>query len=290
MIQRQSTSALSSLVRDLRNPEPVVDIKHFAPAGSGLARIVASVVHTSESRENPSLVLSSLRKKFDNRLCGIAGSFKSLDLGPVTEVISGVVSVVKESVAVKPGDELKGFRAMAANMFMDDEANMWQLKKTTSGDLLVRSTGIEDDEALLSVLRSCSSAGSITSESRAMASFSSEMAAKVEGGDYISFVNANESISQGFVVAKTDDDRLVVLAHNTACEEIISTAAVVDIHSTEGFPLPKLSEQDQMNLAVATASGQIDLQGMLDYYKQIYSSDPSFYEKFAAQINSHVFA
>lgn len=289
-MQRKSSLDLNGLIGSLKTDLPTIEVKHYALAGSGLARIVANVFHTAASRANPALVLQAIRAKLDNKMAAVAGSFHSVEKGPVTEVLSGLVSVIRESKAIGEGSDMTGFKAYASNMFLDNEGDIWSLKKTEAGSILVRSSGIEDDESLIKVLKACCSSAVTRSESAAMTAHASAVVSKVEAGNYVSFVDSNDIIKQGFVVATTDEGQAVVLSSATAAEEVVPLETITQIHDQSEFPEVALNEQEQTNIAVATARGAVDLSMMLEYYKKIYSSDPKFYEMFAERIRAHSYA
>ncbi len=288
MTASRIAGAVNTIVSGTKNELPVVNILGFSLAGNGLARIVCEVTHNKESKNNHALALTSIASKFDDKMEPIDGSFRSMSRAPFSEKITGLLSV-KRQVIPAVEDNMKGFRATAANMFMDDEKNMWVLHRTESGEILVKNTGIDDDLTLTKLLETrCSQVyGANHNEMRAMCS---AISSSVEGGDYISYVDINNTLRQGYVVATTDDSSAVVIPYDTQSEEIVSLNAVTDIHDKSELPQYERTKDDDVDLIATSARGGVDLSFILSYYRKIYSANPSFYQAFAQRIKKHAFA
>jgi hypothetical protein len=270
---------------------PGIEIRHFALAGEGIARVVVDVTHNAASRANPALVAAALRTKLDNSMEAVAGSFQSLDKGMFVERLTGIVGAVRQIISAD-ASSMKGFSAFASNMFMDDEKNMWQMHKTAAGQILVKSTGIDDDMTLASMLESCSSstAAANSGEYQMMVAQASSVASSVEAGDYVDFVNMDNQIAQAFVVASvTGTDKLIVLSAGAEEPEQISKVAVTTIHDTAAFPDVEDTKEQQVETVVAAARNGIDLEFLLSYYKRVYARSPAFFAQFASRLKSHAF-
>lgn len=272
---------------------PTVKILGYALAGEGLARVVAEVTHNRASRENHVLVSESMSKAFDNKLSCVEGSFHSVDKAPYTERLEGVVRVNTQSVAFQDG--MKGFRSVSSNVFMDDEEKMWTLRKTEAGDVLVKGTGIEDHESLKGLLDVvCSGGYSLSSEYKKSTASISAMQESISGGDFVEFVSeASNQVQYGFVIASdVEAGKLIVLPNGSAPEaegEVVDKAAVTQKFDTEEFPEPEMSEQEQMDQAVSSARGVVNLSTLLDYYKKVFARSPAFYAEFAKRARGHAF-
>lgn len=287
MFQSRSSS-LHTAVAGSRSADPVVELQSYAIAGAGLARVMVQVTHNEASRNDPSVISSALRKLVGGKMEAVAGSFISLDKGSYTERIAGIMSVVREAIPVTP-ESTKLFRATASNMFMDDEKDMWVLRKTEAGQLYVKTTGIDDDMALIGMLDACASAGFRNSPDCAkMVAQCSALASKVEGGDFVSYVNFDNSLSLGYVVATAaNSDDAMILPVGADEGEAIKKAAITQIHAQNEFPSHVQNEQEQADTAVAAARGGIDINFLLDYYKKVYARSPKFYSEFAQRLQAH---
>lgn len=287
MYQSRSTS-LHTAIAGSRSAEPVVELQNYVLAGAGLARVLVKVTHTDESRANPSMISAALKTLTGNKMEAVAGSFVSLESGSYTESISGVMSVVREAIPVTP-ESTKLFRATASNMFMDDEKDMWVLRKTEAGQLYVKTTGIDDDMSLVGMLDACASAGFRNSpEYGKMVAQCSALVADATGGSFVTYVNFDNSLSCGFVVASVQNaDDLVILPVGADEPETVNKAAVTQIHAQDDFPEHKQTGEEEAGTVVAAARGGIDLNFVLDFYKKVYARSPKFYDLFAQRLQSH---
>ena len=283
-------SSLSAVIAGTRIATPVVEIKSYALAGDGMARVIVEVTHTHESRANPQVVAETLNKKLQGKMAAVAGTFHSLERSSFTERLTGIISVVRQAISVD-GD-MKGFRALAANMFMDDEQDMWVLRKTEAGQIMVKTTGIDDDMTLLNLLESVSSSSmsTSTSEFNRMTAQASSISSAAEAGDFVSYVTQDNLLSHGFVVAGVQDtDDLVVLSPGSEEGESIKRAAVTVIHNQAEFPAMEETKEEEVEQVVAAARGGIDLPFLLEYYKKVFSRSPAFYQQFADRLRKHSF-
>lgn len=281
---------MSSVIQGARAASPVVEIKSYALAGAGMARVVLEVTHNSASRENPQVVVAALNKKLQGRMSAVAGSFRSLEQSMFTQRLTGVVSVVRQAISAE--SDMKGFRAVASNMFMDDEKDMWVLRKTAAGQILVKTTGIDDDITLANMLDSVSSvtASSNTGEHNRMVAQASTVAQTVEAGDFVSYVNADNMLQHGYVVAGVhESDDVVILAPGAETEDMVKRVAITEIHEQSEFPAIEESKEEAVETVVAAARGSIDLSFLLDFYKKVYARSPAFYQMFAQRLKQHAF-
>lgn len=286
----ESTAAIAQSMKDLNKAGlPVIDLKHFAVAGSGLARIVANVVHTDASRQNPELVTQAIAKKFENQLQAVAGSIHVVDSGPLTDTITGVLGVQRETIAVNGSDNLKGFKAVASNMYLDDEDRMWTLNTTAAGNLLVRANGVEDDAALLNMLSAVASAAQTSTESVNLRAVASSVRQSLAAGQYVSYVNVNNVLAHGYIVAMAGDETALVLAPGQEEAETINVNAVVASHEISDEVLLDLDEDEKTQIAIASARGAVPIEAMVDYYRRVFIRSPEYFQQFEQRLRGHAF-
>lgn len=291
-MSRRFQQSVSSVVASHSQEKcPTVSVLGYALAGEGLARVVVEVAHNRHSRENHSLVSESLSRMFENRLSAVSGSFVSVDKAPYTERVVGIMRVNTQAI---PLDAAKGMRSVSSNIFMDDEDKMWVLRKTESGDILVKNTGIEDHESLRGLLDVvCSSGHSLSSEFKAAQSKVDTMQANVQGGSYVQYVSMSSNETKfGYVIASTDDDKLIVLPSDALPEsegEVVEREAVVAEYDTAEMPEVEFSEQEQMDQAVSVSRGVVNVSTLLDFYKKVFARSGKFYEEFAKRVRGHSF-
>lgn len=280
--------SIQAAVGALKSDEPTVELKSFSSAGTGLARVIVDVTHTAKSRTDASLVARAISRKLEGRFEAVAGSFVKIASGSFTDRLTGVVGKVREIVAVSE-EAMKGFRAVASNMFMDEETDMWALKRTEAGDVLIR-TSAEDDLSLLNLLEATASAGHRSSpEFATLSAMCSALADRVEGGDYVSYVDLGNRIVSGFVVATTDEGEALVLPEGAEEPDVIKLEAITESHETASFPEPVLTTEEAVDQEVALSSGNVDIPAMLAYYKRVYGHDPKFFAELSKRIKSHTY-
>lgn len=287
---KRRQGSLAQIVAGVASPLPTVEIKNFALAGEGLARVTMEITHNAGSRADNSLAIRSLEQKLEGRMTAVAGSFAVIDKGNYADRVSGIVAVTRQSI---PATDivLKDFRATASNMFMDEEQDMWVLRKTEAGGLLVKTTGIDDDMTLVSLLESHSSAGFRNShEWGSVTASASALARAVEGGAFVSYVTPDNLIAHGYVVASVADTTdIVVLPVGSDATETVSRVAVTEIHDQTDFPAIEATPEDQLAEVVASARGEIDLAFLTEYYKKVFQRSPKFYQMFMSRLNAHQF-
>lgn len=281
--------SLNTAVASARSADPVIEVQNYAIAGDGRARVMIEVTHNDVSRKDSSVIASALKNVFDGKLEAVAGSFKSLEKGKYTERLIGVVAAVRQAIPFTEG--MNGFKAVASNMFMDDEKDMWVLRKTEAGGLLVKTTGIDDDMSLVRMLDATASDGFRNSpEYGRMAAVASSIEKAVEGGNFVSYVNNDNRVVCGYVVASVaDSDEIVALPVGATEGETVKKAAVTEIHATNEFPEYTQSGEEEAATITAAARGAIDINFILDYYKKVFARSPQFYDAFAQRIQSHQF-
>lgn len=280
---------LNTAVAGARSADPVVEIQSYAIAGDGRARVMIEVTHNDASRKDPQAIASALKNRFDGKLEAVAGSFKSLEKSRFTERLVGVIAAVRQAIPFT--ENMNGFKAVASNMFMDDEKDMWVLRKTEAGGLLVKTTGIDDDMSLIGMLDAVASDGFRNSpEYGRMTAMASSIEKTVAGGDFVSYVNNDNQVVCGFVVASVEgSDEVVALPVGATEGETIKKAAVTEIHAQTEFPEHVQSGEEEAETVVAAARGSIDLNFILDYYKKVYARNPQFYDMLAQRFQSHQF-
>jgi hypothetical protein len=289
-MKQHNLSSVSAAVKGLA--KPVVNVLKYDLIGNGMARVLCSISHAGDSREDSSFFTEALRERMHGKMQAVAGSFKSLDKGQYLEHVTGIVTVVKESMMATE-QNLNTLKSISSNMFMDEEEHMWKVCKTEAGNLLVKTTGIEDDEALANLLsHSCASMSSMSNvnQFRQLSAQASSLKQQVSGGDFVSYVDDGQ-IQCGYVVATATSEKDTVAVVLSSDQKTVSIPldAVTEIHPQSDFPAYEMSDDDKVNAAVATARGDVNIEMLLAYYKKVYARSPAFYQKFAARVRSHAF-
>lgn len=272
-----------------KDSTPTVKVVGFKTIGDDRAHIIADVVHTSTSRENREQVVAALGNHFDRKLVAIDGSFTSLNNGRFVERVQGVMKLNVQAHAYEAG--MAGFRSVSSNLFMDEEDGMWALRKTESGDILVKDLGIGDHESLRNLMQAVCSSGSLPSrEMREVETALASVASQLEGGDFIKYASKYGKVSFGFVITASDTEgNLIVLPTDSENPEEVEGAAVLEAYDTKEFPDTEFTEQEEIEASVSAARGVVDIGAILSYYKKVYARSPAFYAEFAKRVRAHSF-
>ena len=260
-----------------------IALLHTARAGAGMARVIADITHNATSRDNPQEVYAAFASAVDGKAQLLPETIRVLDENRYSQRIVAHVALNREVVAVSEG--MKGFRAVAANMFMDTEDKMWTLRKTQGGDVLIQATDLEDDETLARALSSLSSVRHDPTVGR-FAAQCSAVAASVQGGDFISYVSFDNKVKFGYVAVSAEDSDELLLVPTEGEEETINKDAVLD---NEGEPEVEESEEDQVEAAVASARGAVSVEQIVAYYKRIYGRNQKYFAELTKRIRGHKF-
>jgi citrate lyase gamma subunit len=283
--------AVDTLVQELSAAHKpminIVGIEKMHNEGS-YVRVTASVTHTNKSASERNSIPSLIAQQLGSKLRPVARSFLAMSSSNVGHTISGIFTLNPESVAYE--DNMTGFKSVSANMFMDDEEGLWVLRKTDSGKILVKSTGVEDADIISDLMSCVSSAGVGTLAYEASASLIRDDAVRygVEGGDFVIFVNpVTESVEFGAVVASVET------ADGQATKNVIVQPNVEDADTVvidRGMVVTQFDSVDMGDMNVSESASAKSLAEIAAYYKQVFIRDPAYYEKFMQRFQSVVFA
>lgn len=287
-----SRSIVNNMVSEInRTKQPrinIVDVQRTS--NEGYARVTASVAHTTASRKDHSLVMEALSSLTGAKVRPIEGSFHALASSKVGDTITGIVTSNPETIAYDDADTQ--FKAVSSNMFMDEEEQLWALRTTEAGDLLVKSRGKEDADIIADLMTSLSSSdvGTLAFEATASSKRDQGVRNSVEGGDFISFVNPQtEQVEFGAVVASVLDangsemNQLVVQSSDCSTPVQIDRALALGV-----FDDVEYSDEGLVNENSVEASAHT-LDFIASYYQRVFQRDPSYFEKFMERWMNHTF-
>lgn len=284
-------SAMRDLIVDMqKNAKPAVRLLSIEPtANEGYARIVASIAHGGHAVDREA-VASTLCDLMNRKARPVHDSFITVSSNSVEDVITGVINSNPEIIVVD--DAMEGYRAVAGNMFMDDEEQLWALRVTEGGKCLIKARGHEDADVIGELVASLSSnvARYGTTGFQSLSSVQAEEQARhaIDGGDFVAFVNPDTaSVEMGAVVASvTDEDNndlgLVVLSRADARDVRIDRSLVVaqfqDVQIED-------ADVDMESLSANVHS----IEEIMSYYQQMFSRRPEYFDMFMARWNAHRF-
>jgi len=272
--------AQSALAHNVKTETTEVTIREAYPVDERFMRIVAtaSVAATKEQ------VFAGIKKQFAH-ITPISGSFVSLASDARNHIFEGIVGVVAERVVLT--DENRGnYEAVAANMFMSEDETLWTLRKTATGEVLVKSA-VADDHLVMQQLLACASvdrndfmnahAGEATAQARAT----------VTGGDLITYISQQSAdLNVGIAVASIDNEDgssttdIQVVRPNGQQETLHRDMIVVAAADHE--------IEDDADDEIATAATP-NMEQIAAYYARVFARRPAYYEKFMERVRAHVF-
>lgn len=113
-------------------------------------------------------------------------------------------------------------------MFMDEEENMWVLRRNSNGKFRIK-TGVEDDTALASFLEATCSVGGSGQATRLRRCLATP---SVQGGDAINYVNVTKRFSASWlhrfkvqmtIVCSDAEDVQVIKSLSLTCTTLLSS-------------------------------------------------------------------
>jgi hypothetical protein len=321
---RKPQIAVAAAAKGIKTGLPVVVLRNYALAGDGIVQATMDITHTEESRSNLDLVYQAIKTRFDSKLEAVAGSFTRLDHGRFTDRITGILSQVKTILPLPASGKLEGFRSISSNIFMDEERDMWHLRKTAAGQVLVRATDIGDDMSLLNFLDSKSSTSGGFRSSQDFRSLSSALQTlqdRIEGGKLVTYVTTDNKVRHGICVATVTTqvpaealpqqpmvgqeqptpqvsaeqvnysqkllEGALILPMDVSDPEIVSKPAVTVVHEAT-LPEVQLSPQERADYAMASARG-FSAEDLIAYYRKLYGQHPEFFSRFEANIRKQMY-
>lgn len=263
---------------------PLIEMKYTALSSKDTAKAIFKITHVGNSRNDRPAIANLIRAKLNNQLEPVEGTFKMVASDMFSETLMGTIRVIRQSIPFVEG-QTKGFQSFASNMFMDSEKNIWSLKETASGQLLVQTSSLEDDTALSALLSSYSSVSSNPHDTKRFSMLASADT-NVEGGDLAYFVDKNADTKVGYVVASVVSEgkptRYMVIAHDASSSEIIEGASVLE--KLDASDAPKVDAETSMMHSILASTSSKSVDDMLEYYKAMFKRSPAYYEMFEQRL------
>jgi hypothetical protein len=253
-----------------------VSVLDFESCGDKGKVKVAVVASENTSKQD---VFKAINAQFKGKLRAVARSFKlvessSSDVNNVRFELQGFV-VPNVEIIEASSEEGTKMKAVASNMFMDDQDCIWH----KTGDFLYKKSDIETSEELNNFLKECSSSNV---RQRKSSGFNTILA---NAGDFISYLTKGE-ICCGFVIATdTENQKLMVIAEGEDDPEVIDAFDIQDTATIDEDKV-KLPEEDEM---VETSSSAIDINAIISYYKRWFQYNPQYANMLIDRLKKHAF-
>lgn len=275
-------NSVSTAIRNLASQGPTFNLQRVTPIGDRFARVLGTISATASGDQ----IRGSLRQ-LNNKLTPIQGSFRALSNNGVTQSVEGIVGIISERVVLS--DENKDqFKAVAGNMYMDDEERLWSMKKTEAGDILIKSHASDDMEVMTKLMACVASTAVGMQEAEPVSRNLHSALASIQGGDLVSFVNPDKGIvDMGFAVASVrnedgSDAGLAVVDRSDNTFQLDRNMVIAAVSGEE-------IEFDDTAEMEAVAAGNYSMEFIKDYYRRMFIRRPDYFEAFWKRFSSHAF-
>lgn len=271
--------AKSALAATTKNAAAVT-IREAFQVDDRFMRIIASASAGATKDE----VFRGIKEQFEH-ITPIQGSFVSLAADAKTHVFEGIVGVVAERIVLTDANR-SAYKAIATNMFMDESETLWALRKTATGEVLVKST-CADDHVYMQKLMACASTDRNDFSMKDVGVVAMNARASVQGGDLISYVS-QESCDLQMAIATASIDNfdgsptphIAVVRPNGQQEQVHRDMIVIAAADHE-------IEDDEDEFTATAGTPNIDQ--ISAYYARVYARRPAYYENFMSRVRAHVF-
>lgn len=243
------------------------------------------VVAVASALATPEQIFNGFRSQFDGAT-PIPGSFMSLAKDGKNHVIEGIVGVVAQRVVLND-ENRDNYKAVAGNMFVDKDDELWALKTTATGQVLVKSA-CENDHIVMQQLMGCASSDLNDHFYSNIGAQTAQIRAAVQGGDLIHFVSqASATAELGMVAFAIDnedgsDTHTIRVVRPNGQSETVNREMVVAVAHVED------SEEDEEDFE-ATASATIDYEKAQAYYARMFARRPAYFDMFMQRFRAHAF-
>ena len=263
-------------------------IKKHLPIGREGLVVHAQIVGAEGQNPEPASLLASLCEATNRKFTALANSVISLKREGNSHFLRAIMVPTIDAVPV--GDDMKGFTALSANMYVDNQDALWGLRESDAGRIMVRATEPENIEQLMDMMSSIScSAVALRSQSPTLANLfegHEKMLTGLEVGDVVSYYSESSSAIQvGSVVATGTmgtESAILVAPFSGAQQEEVSTSAVAVFVDGASVEYPEVQ-------ASYSSGGAPDIERMVDYYRRMFSYNESYFKDLESRIRNHAF-
>lgn len=281
-----ASKAQAAFVTSAKTAVTKVDIREAFEVDDRFMRIVA----TASAGATKEQVFEGIRQQFKG-ITPIPGSFMTLATDAAKHVFEGIVGVVSERVVYNDNNRGK-FKAVAANMYMmDGEAeSLWALRKTATGEVMVKAVGT-DDLHIMQNLLACASTDHNDFNNKNLHLQSAQDRAMVQGGDLIFYVSQQScDMQMAFAAASVDNhdgsptaDIMVVRPNGQ--KEMVHREMIV---CTAGANHMEEEDHKESSEVVATAAAA-DVDRFQAFYSRVFARRPAYFQAFMDRVRSYVF-
>lgn len=272
-------NSVTAALKGLQSEGPSFSLQQVTPINDQFARITGTIVATASGDQ----ILNAVSRLTGGKFVPVKGSFQAIASNSITMSVEGIVGALEQRIVLTESNQGQ-FKAVASNMYMDEEERLWSLRKTDAGDILIKSHA-SDDLEVMNHLMTCVASTSVGHMEALPASANlSRERAGVQGGDLVKYVNSQGRVGMAFAVASVEkegaDCGLVVVNTNNDIEQIDRNMIISAIASSD-------IEADDTAEMEAVAAGNYSLEFIADYYRKMFMRRPEYFEAFWQRFTSH---
>lgn len=263
-------------------------IKKIDSINSVSSVALVQVLHDQEQSVNPEAFAASVSAATQNDLAVISGSASIVESG---KGVSMIRCLLRKTEDVIPLTSNQGMVALSANMYMDQKERMWTVRSSESGDVLVRQAAANDNEDLINLIRSVSSASpemfasQMPTTAGALNAYENVLA-NAQAGDMASYVSESGNLEVGFLAARVQDlgNTTFLMVSQSGDNSRVDSRQLVAVLSGQHIDGECFPAIDSVSAAIGT-----NVEKLVDYYTKVFSYRPDYLAKLVERIRNHTF-
>lgn len=249
----------------------VLNIETIYPISKQVARIVASTNTVETSKAYDDLLVD----RYEGQVRIISNTFKDISTH-YSNMITCCVALERKSKELN-AENLANHKAITANVFSDDENNIWKVVDLGSGNKRLVQTSEDDIESLLNERR-------MRQSRKLTASFSPSV--DFQNGDYVLYVNA-ETASVHDGVGIVSEGRYYVVDRITKKQVEVSDDTFVIAEAFEDDE-GKVKPYDFKSWEVLSSLSAASAAKAIEYYKILYGNHLFYFDQLTTLIKNLV--
>lgn len=219
-------------------------------------------------------------RSLGGKVTPVADSFTILASNAVSDLVTGFVAPLKTSRPFDGADT--SMRAMAGNMFMDEEEHLWKLQKTEAGDILVRSHIDNADEIRVMMQSLCSGVPAATAQEheQVIANHAASIGGIPASADILYVDPETQKVMPGVIIAQVEDVANTVAVAGADGSFAISRDLIVCATAFDG-----LEDAEAKELEAQASS--FTIADITEYYRKLFQRREGYFQEFMTRWRSH---
>lgn len=277
---QQARTAVTQMLGGLGENKSMHIVQASVIPGTELTRVYGLLDKRGGQTMGAAEASAVICRSLGGKVTPVADSFTILASNAVSDLVTGFVAPLKTSRPFDGADA--SMRAMAGNMFMDEEEHLWKLQKTEAGDILVRSHIDNADEIRVMMQSLCS--GVPVSTAQAHEQVIADHAASIGGipasADILYVDPETQKVMPGVVIAQVEDVANTVAVAGADGSFAISRDLIVCATAFDG-----LEDAEAKELEAQASS--FTIADITEYYRKLFQRREGYFQEFMTRWRSH---